>query len=128
VFTAIRIRGSFGAIKIRVACNAPPGTDLVSATSQQAEFRFLDLPGTLVGFWTPAFARTINIPCYHLHMLSDDCSHGGHVLDLQAEALTVELHSEDRVQLVLPDTPAFLAADLSGDPSASLAKAEGDQR
>jgi len=37
----------------------------------------------------------------------------------------VELHTEDHLQLVLPDTKAFLAADLSGDPSASLAKAEG---
>jgi acetolactate decarboxylase len=48
------------------------------------------------------------------------------VLDLQASELMVELHSKDHLQLVLPDTPGFLAADLSGDPSASLVKAEGD--
>lgn len=126
IFTAIRIRGTFKAIKIRVACKAPPGTDLVRATSQQAEFGFVDLPGTLVGFWTPSFARTINVPGYHLHLLSDDFSHGGHVLELQADALTVDLHNEDHMQVALPDTPAFLAADLSGDPSASLAQAEGN--
>lgn len=127
VFTAIRIRGVFDRIKIRVACKAPAGTDLVTAISQQAEFSFEGLAGTLLGFWTPAFARTINIPGYHLHLLSDDHAHGGHVLDLQASHLTVELHSEDHLQLALPDTPGFLAADLSKDPSASLAKAEGDQ-
>jgi acetolactate decarboxylase len=37
----------------------------------------------LVGFWTPALARTINIPGCHLPLLSDDCSHGGHVLERQ---------------------------------------------
>jgi len=126
VFTAIRIRGVFERIKIRVACKAPAGTDLVTATSHQAEFNFETLTGTLVGFWSPAFARTINVPGYHLHLLSDDHAHGGHVLDLQASELTVELHTEDHLQLALPDTPGFLAADLSGDPSASLAKAEGD--
>jgi len=126
VFTAIRIRGTFKAIQIRVACKAAPGTDLVRATSQQAEFGFVDLPGTLVGFWTPSFARTINVPGYHLHLLSDDFTHGGHVLELQADALTVDLHNEDHMQVALPDTAAFLAADLSGDPSASLAQAEGN--
>jgi len=126
VFTAIRIRGTFKAIKIRVACKAAPGTDLVRATSQQAEFGFVDLPGTLVGFWTPSFARTINVPGYHLHLLSDDFTHGGHVLEIQADALTVDLHNEGHMQVALPDTAAFLAADLSGDPSASLAQAEGN--
>ncbi|MEY4352753.1 MAG: acetolactate decarboxylase [Cyanobacteriota bacterium] len=127
VFTAIRIRGVFEQIKIRVACKAPAGTDLVTATSHQAEFSLEALAGTLVGFWTPAFACTINVPGYHLHLLSDDHAHGGHVLDLQASELTVELHTEDHLQLALPDTPGFLAADLSGDPRASLAKAEGDR-
>lgn len=125
-FVAIRVRGLFERIKIRVACKAEPGTDLVIATSHQAEFSLEQVSGTLVGFWTPAFARTINVPGYHLHLLSDDHAHGGHVLELQASALTVELHTEDQLQLALPETPAFLAADLSGDPSALLAKAEGD--
>ena len=125
VFTAVRIRGSFEAIKIRVACKAAAGTDLVTATSHQAEFSHQQLAGTLVGFWTPSFARTINIPGYHLHLLSDDLAHGGHVLDLQAHSLHVELHTQDHLHLALPDTAGFLAADLSGDPSAALAKAEG---
>ena len=125
VFTAVRIRGSFEAIKIRVACKAAAGTDLVTATSHQAEFSYQQLAGTLVGFWTPSFARTINIPGYPLHLLSDDQAHGGHVLGLQAQSLRVELHTQDPLHLALPDTAGFLAADLSGDPSAALAKAEG---
>jgi acetolactate decarboxylase len=126
VFTAIRIRGHFKKINYRVACKSDPGTDLVSATSHQAEFEMQQIDGALVGFWTPTFARTINVPGYHLHLLSDDHSHGGHVLDLEADVLTVELHTENQLVLALPDTSAFLQADLSGDPSASLAQAEGN--
>jgi len=47
------------------------------------------------------------------------------VLDLQAQTLHVDLHTQDHLHLALPDTAGFLAADLSGDPSAALAEAEG---
>jgi hypothetical protein len=33
----------------------------------------------------------------------------------------------DNLTMALPETPAFLQADLSADPSAALSKAEGAQ-
>ena len=36
------------------------------------------------------------------------------------------MHRESHLQLVLPETPEFLKADLSGDPAAALARAEGN--
>jgi len=126
LFVAIRIRGVFERIRYRVACKAEAGVDLVSATSAQAMFDLEHVAGTLVGFWTPSYARTINVPGYHLHLLSDDHRHAGHVLELQSGELELELHRESHLKLVLPETPAFLKADLSGDPAAALAKAEGD--
>ena len=128
LFVAMRIRGVFERIRFRVACKAEPGVDLVSATNAQATFDLEHVAGTLVGFWTPSYARTINVPGYHLHLLSDDHCHAGHVLELQSRELELELHRESHLQLVLPETPAFLKADLSGDPAAALAKAEGDHR
>lgn len=126
LFVAICIRGVFERIRYRVACKAEAGVDLVSATSGQATFDLENVAGTLVGFWTPSYARTINVPGYHLHLLSDDRRHAGHVLELQAQQLQLELQQESHLQLVLPETPEFLKADLSGDPSAALARAEGD--
>jgi alpha-acetolactate decarboxylase len=35
---------------------------------------------TLVGFWTPEYAKTFNVPGYHLHFLSADHQSGGHLL------------------------------------------------
>ncbi|MEA5473562.1 acetolactate decarboxylase [Synechococcus sp. CCY9201] len=128
LFVAISLRGVFERIRYRVACKAEAGVDLVSATSAQATFELKTVAGTLVGFWTPSFARTINVPGYHLHLLSDDHRHAGHVLELQSHELSLELHRENHLQLVLPETPAFLNADLSGDPAAALARAEGDHR
>jgi acetolactate decarboxylase len=104
LFVAIRIRGVF------------------------ETFDLEQVAGTLVGFWTPSYARTINVPGYHLHLLSDDHRHAGHVLELQSRELELELHRESHLQLLLPETPAFLRADLSGDPAAALAKAEGDHK
>ena len=77
LFTAIRIDGIFDEIHYRVACKAAPGTDLVTATSHQAEFTLKNITGTLLGFWSPTYARTFNIPGYHLHLLSSDHQHGG---------------------------------------------------
>ena len=128
LFVAIRLHGVFDHIRYRVACKAEPGVGLVEATPGQAVFELDKLSGTLVGFWTPAYARSINVPGYHLHLLSDDHQHAGHVLDLKADQLQVALHRESHLQLVLPETPAFLKADLSGDPAAALAQAESDHR
>ena len=128
LFVAIRLHGLFERIKVRAACKSAPGTDLVSATSHQAEFELQNISGSLVGFWSPDYARTINVPGYHLHFLSDDHRHGGHLLELGADTLQLGLHTESNLHLALPETAAFLAADLSGDPSSALATAEGNRQ
>jgi len=125
LLAAIRIDGVFDFIHVRVACKAEAGASLVEATSHQAEFKFESLEGTLVGFFTPSYARTINVPGYHLHLLSADRLHGGHVLEIRAKSLRAALHSTNDLHIVLPENAAFLHADLNGDPAAALATAEG---
>lgn len=125
LFVAFRIDGLFDSIHYRVACRSEHGVDLVTATSHQAEFTFQDCQGTLMGFWSPSYARTFNIPGYHLHLLSADHQHGGHVLGIEATHLTVQVMNVQNVVMALPESPAFLSADLSGDPTAALGKAEG---
>ena len=125
LLSAIRLEGVFDSIQVRVACKAEPGASLVEATSHQAEFTFENIEGTLVGFHTPAYARTINVPGYHLHLLSADREHGGHVLELRAKSLRASIHTTNDLHIALPENAAFLNADLTGDPSAALSKAEG---
>jgi acetolactate decarboxylase len=127
LFAAIRIDGLFDEIHYRVACKTEPGTDLVTATSHQAEFTLQNIQGTLMGFWSPVYARTFNIPGYHLHLLSDDHLHGGHVLGVRAKNLKLQVMDANNITMALPESPAFLQADLTGDPTAALSKAEGAQ-
>jgi acetolactate decarboxylase len=127
LFTAIRIDGVFDEIHYRVACKAAADEDLVAATSHQAEFFLKNCSGTLMGFWSPAYARTFNIPGYHMHFLSNDRRHGGHVLDIKAKGLKIQVMDAHNIVMALPETPQFLNADLSIDPSNALSKAEGSK-
>ena len=84
VFYAFKVNGRFHAVRTRVMKPVPGGTLLKTAASVQQEFRFQDLPGTLVGLWSPAFAASFSVPGYHFHFISEDRQHGGHVLDCHA--------------------------------------------
>ena len=77
-----------------------------------------------MGFWSPAHTTSLNIPGYHFHFLADNHSSGGHVLDLKADSLEIELDLQSKLRLVLPETQQFLEADLSNAISEQLHKAE----
>jgi len=124
IFVGLYIEGTFDQIDLRAACKARPGEDLVAATGHQSEFSFRDIEGTLVGFWTPEYAKTLNVPGWHLHFISKDRSKGGHVMDLRARSLNAALHFETDFHVAIPETKEFLAADLRGDITAALDIAE----
>ena len=124
VFMAVRADGNLARLSMRAACRANPGEDLVAATSHQSEFAAANVPGTLLGFWSPPYARSFNVPGYHFHFVSADRSLGGHVLDLSADTLDIAVHVESDVHVALPDTAEFLAADLRGDTAEALDIAE----
>src|SRR5262245_7075313 len=124
LFCAVRIEGRFARLRARAACKAASGEPLVAATSRQAEFEFTNAAGTLVGLWTPAYARSINIAGWHLHFVTDDRTGGGHLLDCQGAGLRVQVQDLADVRIAMPETAAFLQADLSQDPSKDLEIAE----
>ncbi|MCP4316399.1 MAG: acetolactate decarboxylase [Hyphomicrobiales bacterium] len=124
IFVGFRIEGQFERIDMRAACKAMPGEGLIEATSHQSEFGFDNIEGTLVGFWTPAYAKAIGVPGYHLHFISSDHSKGGHVLGVKAARLSASLHLETDIHVGIPETTAFLEADLQDDPSSALDVAE----
>ena len=128
LFYAVRIDGRFAHLKTRAACKALSGVSLVDATSRQAEFEFTDVSGTLVGFWTPSYAKTLNIAGWHLHFVTDDRSGGGHLLDCRAIGLRVQMQELADVRIAMPETAAFLQADLSRDPTKDLDVAERGRR
>lgn len=67
----------------------------------------------------------MNVPGYHIHLLSKDLQHGGHVLGIKGSNLRLQIMDANNLTVALPETPEFLKANLTGDPTAALGKAEG---
>ena len=124
-FFAVRVDGHFDYVRTRAMCRTAEGVPLVEAAAVQPEFVSCGVAGTLVGFWTPEYARTLNVPGYHLHFVSDDRKHGGHLLECRGTDLSLQIQREGDYHLAFPDTEDFFHADLRRDPGADLAKAEG---
>lgn len=128
LFFGLRVDGTFDHISARAMRRTKEGIPLVQAAAIQPEFEFPNIKGTLVGFWTPEYARTLNVPGYHLHFISDDRRHGGHLLKCRATNLRLQIQLEGEYQIVLPETNDFLKGDLRRDPTAALAQAEGGKK
>jgi len=124
VFAGIRVDASFESLTLRAACPAHPGEGLLEATRHQSEYGVDSVGGTLVGFWAPDYARAVGVPGYHFHFISDDRQVGGHVLDVTGGPLGVGMQVESGLHLAIPETAAFLSADLSGEHGSELEAAE----
>jgi acetolactate decarboxylase len=128
VFFALRVDGQFEHVHTRAMCRTEEGVPLVEAAAVQPEFEFHDLSGTLVGFWTPEYAKTFNVPGYHLHFVSADRKSGGHLLQCRGSNLRLQIQREGDVRIALPETEDFLNADLRRDPAADLAQSEREKQ
>lgn len=124
IFYAVRVDGRFSRVRTRAMERTREGVPLVEAAAHQPEFELRHMRGTLVGFWSPAYASSLSVPGYHFHFLGEDRRAGGHVLDCAGEDLRVQIQHEADVRVALPENRDFLDADLSHDPTAALAKAE----
>jgi acetolactate decarboxylase len=127
-FFALRVKGHFDYIRTRVMRRTKEGVPLVQAAAVQPEFEFHDVSGTLVGFWTPEYMKTFNVPGYHLHFLSADHQSGGHLLECRGSNLRLQIQREGDYRVALPETEDFVKADLRRDPGSDLAKAEGAKK
>lgn len=124
VFYAFRVDGVFSSIHTRAMRRTQNGVSLKTAAVTQPEFRFENVEGTLVGFWSPQFVASVDIPGYHFHFLSKDRTKGGHVLECAGSNLSLQVETVKELHLSLPDTEEFLRADLTADVSKDLSAAE----
>ena len=124
IFYAMRLDGHFQRVRTRAVNPPQPGTRLVDAARAQSEFSFEGIDGTLVGLWSPGFSSAFSVAGYHFHFLSDDRCHGGHVLDIAATSLRLSVEPLTDFRLALPESEAFLKADLRKNTAEELAYAE----
>ena len=121
---ALRLQGLFDYVRTRSVPRQDSYRPLVEVAREQPEFEFEHIEGTLVGFWTPNFMQSIAVPGYHLHFLTADKRHGGHLLECRPRHIRISLQHIARLELGLPLTLDYLTADLGRDASQDLREAE----
>lgn len=111
---AFRIHGTFTAISYRsVPKQGTPYPSLQEAVAQQKVFEAQTMPGTLVGYMLPTYLNGICLPGYHFHFISDDKSHGGHMVKIAFAEATVDIDYLENVKLVIPQNDTFQKTDFA---------------
>ncbi len=121
---ALQVEASFTRVRTRSVPRQDRYRPLVEVTRDQPTFERCQVPGTLVGFYTPAFMAALNVPGFHLHFLSDDLTFGGHLLECRAPRARVRLQVLRHLRMELPASLAYLTTDFVRPTSADLAQAE----
>jgi acetolactate decarboxylase len=124
IFYALRLEGSFAAVKVRSVPRQENYRPLVEVAADQPVFEFADVEGTLAGFYTPAFLSSLSVPGLHLHFLSADRRQGGHLLECRPLHLRAGVQFISTLELGLPMSLDYLTWDFSRDTGADLDKAE----
>lgn len=124
IFYAIKISGGFRYVRTRTIERQDQRTRLVAAAARQPVHEWHNIRGDLIGFWTPRYMKTVNVPGYHFHFLSADRQQGGHVLDVCIDRVDIGIDDTPRLRMALPETQEFLAANLTRDTEQELHQAE----
>jgi len=73
----------------------------------QRAFKFENVKGTLVCVYYPDYMDGINAAGWHIHFISDDKKHGGHVFDIIMKSGKGVISKINSIEIKLPDEPNF---------------------
>jgi acetolactate decarboxylase len=121
---ALRIEGQFSAMTVRSVPKQESYRPLVEVAKEQPVLQFENITGTLAGFFTAAFLGSLNVPGLHLHFLSADLQHGGHLLSCEPRQVRAGVQILHRVELALPISLDYLTWDFKRDVNQDLNEAE----
>lgn len=108
------ISGEFKNIEYRsVPEQQKPYPALTEVVANQTIFFEENMSGTLVGFRFPEFMNDMNAVGYHLHIISDDRTKGGHLLNVESGNVKVLGEELESFYVVFPET--LKDADLNVD-------------
>lgn len=124
IFYAIRIDGVFRHVKLRSVPKQENYRPLVEVAAEQPIFEFTDIEGTLAGFFTPSYMSSLSVPGLHLHFLSADRQHGGHLISCRPGNVQAGVQCISDLHLALPMSLDYLTWDFQRDIAKDLDKAE----
>ena len=126
---AIRLNGNFSLMHTRsVERQKKPYRPLIEASQNQAEFKFKNISGDMVGFLFPKYVKGMNVPGWHVHFIDKDRRCGGHILDFVLLDGELEICEVYDFRAVFPKNSAYLAQmDLEKDRAQELKKVESSR-
>lgn len=100
---AIKVVGNFSFIQARSPMKQnEPYPDITEALRTQSIFKITNMKATAVGYWFPSSMSDVAPPGYHLHIITQDRTAGGHLLECTIENATVEVDIAKNYNLRLP--------------------------
>ena len=118
------MEGSFYSIDARAVCKVSANTDLLSATHAQSTFSLRNCCGDMVSFYFPSYLPAVNVPGFHSHFLSKDCTMGGHVMGFKAKNISVSVALAEKLEIIMPQDKSWQETNIPVDPSEILNRAE----
>lgn len=96
------------AVEIRsIGRQEKPYPTLVEAAKEQKIYKKEHVSGSVFGFLFPKFMMNVNIPFWHFHFMTDDCTAGGHLLDIRADSMDLQVYPIFEHVIRLPEGKSF---------------------
>lgn len=125
---AVRVHGDFAHLRLRsVRAQCPPYPPLAEVTAHQTEWDLPEATGTLLGFRFPDTVAGLEAPGYHLHFLSDDRGHGGHVLAGTLVRGIAAVDGGDALHVELPPGVGLGTPGVTDRARITLVEGSGDE-
>lgn len=126
MFYFIKINGTFNKMNVRSELKQKKpykSLDKALATDQR-EFNYKDIKGTVVALYCPDYMDGLNTPGWHFHFVSDDRKKGGHILELAFDNAKAEMDKTSGFEMKLSDNKTFQKLELAKDVSQAIKKVE----
>lgn len=100
---AIKVSGDFSYVQARSpARQSEPYPNLTDALKTQSIFNLTDVSATAVGYWFPSSMNGVDPAGYHIHIMTNDKTAGGHLLECIIDNATIEVDVIKNYNLILP--------------------------
>ena len=109
-----RIDGDFEEVYARSEIGVKPPYDTLANVlkTNQKEFHFSHVKGSLVCLYFPNYMDRLNLADWHIHFISEDKKWGGHVFAFTMKEGKVTFGACDGFKLTIPQDPKFQELDL----------------
>ena len=129
LFYMVKINGTFQKMFVRseLKQEKPYKTLDKALATDQREFNYENIAGTVVALYCPDYMGGLNTPGWHFHFISDDKTKGGHILELAFDSAQAEFDSTQDFDMYLSDNSDFQKMELAKDVSSAIKKVETNE-